>query len=199
MMEGVACWMRTAEYAGIGACDSHPLGAFYMISPIMNPIGTDDMLTLSAHLPEIKFAPGDTIIREGGAAGGIWILVTGALQVRRNGELVNTVTRPGALLGEISLLLNTTHSATVEATQPSVLRHAADGQAFLASDPAIATFVAVGLAERLNFVTTYLADLKHQYGDAPGLSMVPDVLRRLAQRQSVVVRSGSARDPDPEY
>ena len=39
--------------------------------------------------------------------------------------------------------------------------------------------VAVGLAERLNVATSYLADLKVQYGDAPGLSMVSEVLSRL--------------------
>lgn len=164
----------------------------------MRPIVTD-MLTLSAHLPEIEFAAGDTIVKESGAASGIWILVSGALEVRRGNVLVNTVTQAGALVGEISVLLNTVHSATVAATERSLLRYAADGQAFLASDPAIATFVAVGLAERLNFVTTYLADLKHQYGDAPGLSMIPDVLRQLAQRQTPTARPGSARDPDPEY
>jgi len=59
--------------------------------------------------------------------------------------------------------------------------------------------VAVELAERLNFVTTYLADLKHQYGDAPGLAMVSDVLAHLGQRKQPVARPGSARDPDPEY
>jgi hypothetical protein len=59
--------------------------------------------------------------------------------------------------------------------------------------------VAIGLAERLNFVTTYLADLKQQYGDAPGLSMVNDVLARLAQGQTPSARPGSARDPNPEY
>ena len=69
----------------------------------------------------------------------------------------------------------------------------------LASDPRITRLVAVGLAERLNFVTTYLADLKHQYGDAPGLSMVPEVLNQLAQRPAPMLRSGSARDPDPVY
>ena len=57
----------------------------------------------------------------------------------------------------------------------------------------------MGLAERLNFVTTYLADLKHQYGDAPGLAMVSDVLSQLSQRQGAVARPGSARDPEPEY
>ena len=97
------------------------------------------------------------------------------------------------------MLLDTVNSATVEATQPSVLRHAADGNALLASDPTITRLVAIGLAERLNFVTTYLVDLKQQYGDAPGLAMVSDVLAQLAERQVAGARPGSARDPEPEY
>ena len=60
--------------------------------------------------------------------------------------------------------------------------------------------MAVGLAERLNFVTTYLAaDLKSQYGDAPGLTMVSAVLRELSERQDERARPGSARDPRPDY
>jgi len=158
-----------------------------------------DMLSLSAGLPEVAFAAGEAVVQEGGSPGDMWVLVSGALQVRKGEVLVNTITRQGALVGEISLLLGTAYSATVEATEPSVLRYAADGHALLSSDPDITRLVAVGLAERLNFVTTYLADLKHQYGDAPGLSMVSDVLRQLAQRQAPAARPGSARDPDPDY
>jgi CRP/FNR family transcriptional regulator, cyclic AMP receptor protein len=154
-----------------------------------------NMLTLSVGLPEAVFAPGDTVVEEGGAAGAIWVLVSGALLVRKGEVVVNAINRPGALVGEVSVLLDAAYGATVEATERSVLRHAADGRAFLLSDPAITLLVAVGLAERLDFVTTYLADLKHQYGDAPGLSMVSDVLRELAQRQGPRARPGSARDP----
>jgi CRP/FNR family transcriptional regulator, cyclic AMP receptor protein len=158
-----------------------------------------DMLALSAHLPAFSFAPGEVIVREGGSDGGIWILVSGALQVRKGDVVVNAVNRPGALIGEISVLLGTHHGATVSATAPSLLRFAADGEALLASDPDIGRLVAIGLAERLNFVTTYLADLKHQYGDAPGLAMVSEVLNELAHRQMAPARPGSARDPDPAY
>ena len=158
-----------------------------------------DMLALSAALPAVEFGPGDVVIEEGGSAGALWILVSGALQVRKGAVVVNTVTRPGALIGEIAVLLDTANTATVVATQRSVLRHAVDGRTLLESDPRIARHVAMGLAERLNFVTTYLADLKQQYGDAPGLSMVSDVLAQLAERQAPKARPGSARDPDPEY
>lgn len=159
----------------------------------------NDMLSLSNHLPELHFAAGEVIVREGETAGSIWVLVSGALVVHKAGVVVNTIARPGAIVGEVSALLGSTYSATVEATEPSVLRHAADGQALLDHHPAITRLVAIGLAERLHFVTTYLVDLKHQYGDAPGLSMVSDVLRELSQRQGERARPGSARDPDPEY
>ena len=158
-----------------------------------------DMLSLSAHLPEVHFAAGDIVVREGGESGALWVLVSGSLQVRKGTVVVNTIDGPGALIGEVSALLDTAYSATVEALEPSVLRHADDGPALLSSDPRITRLVAVGLAERLNFVTTYLADLKHQYGDAPGLTMVSDVLNQLAQRQAPPARPGSARDPHPDY
>ncbi len=158
-----------------------------------------DMLSLSTHLPQVALAPGEVVVREGEANGGLWILLSGELQVHKGGVLVNTVTQPGALIGEVSALLGSPYGATVRATAPSVLRHAADAQALLASDPAIMRLIAVGLAERLNFVTTYLADLKHQYGEAPGIAMVSDVLVELAQRQAPAARPGSARDPDPDY
>ncbi len=85
----------------------------------------------------------------------------------------------------------------VEATGASTLRHAADGHRLLASDPSITRLVAVGLAERLNFVTTYLADLTHQYGDAPGLAMVSEVLSqtRRARRPARDARIGARPRP----
>ena len=158
-----------------------------------------DMLTLCVNLPLVEFAPGEQVVQEGAAAGGIWVLVSGALRVLKGDVLVNHITQPGALIGEISVLLGTCYGATVEATEPCVLRHAANGHALLTSDPEIITLVAIGLAERLNVATTYLADLKHQYADAPGLSMVADVLSQLGQRQVPVVRPGSAREPNPNY
>jgi CRP-like cAMP-binding protein len=157
------------------------------------------MLALSAHLPEVDLAEGEAVVREGGPSGSIWILVSGTLRVLKGGTQVNTITNAGALIGEMSILQGTAHSATVEAAGPARLRYAADGHGLLASDAAITRLVAVGLAERLSFVTTYLADLTRQYEGVPGLSMVSDVLSRLGAHTGAVARPGSLRDPDPEY
>jgi len=157
-----------------------------------------DLLALCLELPTVEVEPGAIIVRENDDGGGLWILEDGVLQVRKGVTPVNTIDQPGAIIGEVSVLLGTPHGATVEAIAPSRLRYAPDGAAFM-HDPEVVRLIAVGLAERLNYVTAYLADLQQQYGDAPGLSMVGTVLTRLAQRQHVPVRGGSVRDPAPEY
>jgi len=157
------------------------------------------MVRLSMHLPLVELQTGEKVITQGRPSGGVWIMISGALQVFKGDVAVNTITKAGAIVGEISVLLGTEHGATVVATEPSNLRYADDGHAFLFGDPEITKLIAVGLAERLNFVSTYLADLKDQYGDASGLSMVSEVLSHLAERQVVTARPGSARDPDPDY
>jgi CRP/FNR family cyclic AMP-dependent transcriptional regulator len=157
-----------------------------------------DLLALCQELPLVEVDPGTVVVREGENGQAVWILESGALEVRKGDTAVSVIDQPGAIVGEISLLLDIPFGATVEAVGPSRLRKAPDGAAFL-RDPAVTWLVAVGLAERLNYVTAYLADLKQQYGDAPGMSMVGAVLTKLAQRQPTSTRAGSARDPEPEY
>jgi CRP-like cAMP-binding protein len=156
-------------------------------------------LELSAHLPEVDVEAGEVIVHEGGPAGMIWVLVSGALRVSKEGIPVNTITEPGAAIGEVSVLLGTHHGATVEAIERSRMRVAANGHAFLDGDPEVMKHIATGLASRLSFVTRYLADLRHQYEDSPGLAMVSDVVGQLAQHHAPPARPGSARDPDPDY
>jgi CRP-like cAMP-binding protein len=151
-----------------------------------------DMLELSARLPEITLEPGDVLGTEGDVGGPIWVLVSGSLTVTKSGVEVNAVHRPGSVIGEIAVLTGSGLSASVVARTPCTLRYAEDGAAFLRSDPEISTHVATGLAHRLDFVTTYLADLKNQYGDAPGLAMVGEVLQRLSMRETPPARPASA-------
>jgi len=159
----------------------------------------DELLQHAANLPEFQLSPGEPVVREGESGAGLWILVSGSLKVEKSGVEINTISRPGAAIGEISLLLDAPYSATVVAGEPSVLRHAADGRAFLASNPHITRLIATGLAERLHFVTSYLADLKQQYGDSPGLAMVGEVLHKLAHHQRPPAQPGSLREPNPDY
>jgi CRP/FNR family cyclic AMP-dependent transcriptional regulator len=158
-----------------------------------------DLLELAATLPELHVGAGSVVVEEGVAAGTIWVLVAGSLHVLKGSVVVATISEPGSLVGEMSTLTRTPSTATVVAATDAVVRVAADGEAFLTSDVRVMRLVAAALAQRLAFVTTYLADLRHQYGDAPGLAMVDDVLAELASRQGPAARPGSQRDPNPEY
>ena len=158
-----------------------------------------DALALTEHLPEVSLEAGDVVVREGGTSSSIWILVSGALRVVKGDVTVNTIDHPGAVIGEMSLLLGTRHSATVEATQPTTLRLAANGNALLEGEPAFTKLVATGLAERLADVTAYLADLTRQYGDAPGLSIVSSVLTEFEHPKPPRTETGSPRRPDAQH
>ncbi len=92
----------------------------------------------------------------------------------------------------MALLLDTVATASVEATEPTRLRHAANGEEFLA-DPMVTRLVAVGLADRLNLVTTYLVDVQDQYDDAPEMDMVREMLKRLMDRPNRASTTGSVQ------
>jgi len=159
-----------------------------------------DLLEYVAHLPEVELGADEVLLREGEPGGRIWVLVSGSLRVMKGDLAVSAISEPGSAVGEMSVLLGTDHSATVEAIEPSKLRYAADGLALLDSEPAVTRLIATGMAQRLATATTYLADLEHQYGDHAGLAMVSDVLRQLGhQTRMPDATPGSARDPDPEY
>jgi CRP-like cAMP-binding protein len=156
-----------------------------------------DLLELSSHLPEVDVEAGHEILREGERSGAIWILVSGELRVSRGTTVVDWIDRPGAVVGEMAVLLGTAATATVDAIEPSRLRYAANGGEFLA-DPTVTHLVAVGLAERLNLVTTYLSDLQDQYGDTPEMDMVREILKRQMDRYIRASTPTSGRDPDPQ-
>ena len=46
-----------------------------------------NLLALAADLPQVQFEPGATVVREHDVAGGLWVLVSGRLEVRK-GEVV---------------------------------------------------------------------------------------------------------------
>jgi CRP/FNR family cyclic AMP-dependent transcriptional regulator len=156
-----------------------------------------DLLELSSHLPEVDIDSGREILREGERTGAIWVLVSGELCVRRGTTIVDWIDRPGAVFGEMAVLLGTAATASVETSEPSRLRYAANGEDFLA-DARVIKLVAVGLADRLNMVTTYLTDLQDQFGDAPEMGMVREALKQLLDRHVAAFPLDSVQDPQPD-
>ena len=60
-------------------------------------------------------APGMALIEQGGQTGQLYVLKEGELEVVRDGKHVTTIKRPGAVMGEMSVLLDVPQTATVRA------------------------------------------------------------------------------------
>jgi len=160
-------------------------------------------LEFCAGLPERHFDEGEFLVREGGATSGqLFFLAEGALEVLKGDDVSITVlSEPGAVVGEISVLLDGAYTASVRAIAPSRCFVAEAGLAFLAEKPEAALWVAQLLARRLYLVTTYLADLKRQYSEHDAsLEMVDQVLDTLVHHHDAgAVEPGSDREREPNY
>ena len=148
--------------------------------------------------PEAQFVDGEILIREGAVNQPLLVLLDGSVAVFRGAVRVNRSAERGALFGEMSALLGIPSSASVIAEGPVRALRIEDGQAFLGSDPEIALHSARLLAQRLYDATTYLADLKEQYGDQQShLGMVDRILGSLLNQQvdAAPTPKASRRDP----
>lgn len=160
----------------------------------------DALLDLARDLPRRTVAAGESLLTEGMDPVPLFVLIEGALEVRKNDTPVAVLRDPGACIGEMSLLLGMPASADVIAIESTVVAVVDDAPRRLAEDPTIAIALARRLATRLQHMTTYLADLQHQYGDHEGgLGMVGTVLGSLMHQPGKRSELGSDRDPDPEY
>jgi CRP-like cAMP-binding protein len=160
----------------------------------------EELLTLTHGLPTRTVEQDEVILVDGEPVAELLVLLDGALRVEKAGVTIAAVTEPGACVGEMSLLLEVPATANVVAAQPSVLAVVDDARSLLAGDARFAHALARLLALRLQAMTTYLVDLKQQYGDHEGgLGMVDVVLGTLMRGSGRVVTLRSERDPDPEY
>jgi CRP/FNR family cyclic AMP-dependent transcriptional regulator len=141
---------------------------------------------------------GTLVIREGETTGHLFVLIEGYLEVVKGDTVVASITEPGAVLGEMSVLLRQPHSATVRAAADSVVYEFTDAASFLRAQPAVALLIARLLAHRLQVATSYLADIKRQYaGHDNHLSMIGDVLESMINLTPADLSPGSDRQSDP--
>lgn len=141
---------------------------------------------------------GALVIHEGGKTGHLFVLVEGRVEVVKGDSVVAVITEPGAVFGEMSLLLDQPHTATVRAASDSVIVEIDDAASFLRDQPEVALLIGRLMAQRLHVATTYLADLMHQYaGHGSHLSMVGELLQNMINLPPSQVSPGSDRQSDP--
>lgn len=159
------------------------------------------LLQLAQVHPSVTFADGDTVIAAGSTASALFVLESGALDVRVGDRVIAHIAQPGSVVGEIGLLLGTPATAHVAAAGEATLRRIDDADALFTDHPGFGRHLAVVLAERLRQVTSFLGDLEDQFADRPGtLGLVPAVLTGLLGGSGgSPVDTGSDREPDAPY
>jgi len=145
----------------------------------------EEILASTSGCPRRVFSSGVVLLEEGKRAGVLYFLESGTVEILKQGHRIASVSQPGAVFGEVSVLLEQAHMATVRAGTEIVCRVVENPRDFLETHPEISVHLAALLARRLNAVTTYLVDLKRQYeGREDHLGMVDEVLESLLQLQA---------------
>ena len=117
------------------------------------------LLTLTYSQPTRTLAAGEVLISEGQSSGDLFVLETGRLNVERGGVSIATVTEPGALIGEMSILMGRPYSATVRAERETQVRVVHDAIRYLERQPAVALHVASVLSHRLDATSALVVEL----------------------------------------
>lgn len=157
------------------------------------------LIELCDGLPEQSFQADDILIPEGGATGRLYVLIEGSVQVVKGGIPIFESSDPGAVFGEISALLDIPHTATVKTQAPSRCYVISEASAFLRTHQELAFGLSKVMAQRLYAMTSYLADIKRQFGDhGSHLSILDQVLTSLMHyHHNDPFEAGSDRYPDP--
>ena len=159
-----------------------------------------DLLTLAADTPTRTVPAGEVLMAEGAAPGPMYVLVSGTAAIERHGTAFARISHPGAVFGEMSVVLRTPTTATVRAQTDLVVHEIADAAAFMHERPGAALAVLRMTAERLDGMTRYLVDVRGQFAEMSGhLGMVDKILDVLVHHQTAGGRSGSDRDPEGDH
>jgi CRP/FNR family cyclic AMP-dependent transcriptional regulator len=159
-----------------------------------------DILELVAESPVVTLGDGESVLVEGERSAALYVLVSGELEVQMRGRAIVRIAEPGAIVGEIGLLLDQPATADVVAVG-QVDVHRIDGsEELFVRYPEFMGFLATMLAQRLSQVSRYLSDLQEQFaGSSATLGLVPTVLRELLESPAGDIDVGSEREPDSPY
>jgi len=138
------------------------------------------------------------LLAEGENSDRLLILQEGAVEVYRDDVTIAIVTDPGSIFGEMSVLLDSPHTANVRTAAPAKLYVVDDARVFLAGNPAFLFPIAKLLATRLKNSTDYLVDFKNQFADHKNhFAMVDAVLDSLVHQQDETFIPAEELPPDP--
>jgi CRP/FNR family transcriptional regulator, cyclic AMP receptor protein len=111
------------------------------------------------------YPSGAELIRQGSKTGSLIVLKEGEIEVLRDGKFVASTRQPGAIFGEMGVLLDRPASASVRAVTDVQLYVIEDALTVLEQHPSWLLQIARLLAQRVNATTAQLVALKQQEND----------------------------------
>lgn len=111
---------------------------------------------------ETTVAADEDVLRQGERRGLLYVLVSGRVEIVKNDSQICIVEEPGAVFGELSILLGCYQNATVRTLTPCVFRVVEGAEQYLKQNPAAAYALAAMLARRLALLDSHFAALKKQ-------------------------------------
>lgn len=92
--------------------------------PTFRVLGPDALRVLAISIEKMHLRLGDTLFEEGEVADGAYVVIAGAIRLRRAKDKPldePQIARSGALIGESALIIETDRAATAIAMEPSTL------------------------------------------------------------------------------
>ena len=127
-----------------------------------------------ASLPLVTYQHGETVIVAGSKTGRL----QGAVAIVKEDTEIAQVAEPGAVLGELSVLLDQPHTADVRTLETSQF-HVANANTFLTQNPIAVLYVATVLAHRLDGANHALIEIKHQLQSGEPHSVVVKTVSKI--------------------
>jgi CRP-like cAMP-binding protein len=121
------------------------------------------------------YPAGTELISQGGRTGSLIVLKDGEVEVLRDDRLVFSTRQPGAVFGEISVLLGLAHSATVRSVTDVEVFVIDDALNVLEAHPPWLMQIARLLAQRVNATTEQLV-AERSLEEARDLMVLPEPL-----------------------
>jgi CRP/FNR family transcriptional regulator, cyclic AMP receptor protein len=151
-----------------------------------------------ASLAVVTYQPGETVIADGSKTGRLLILRKGSVTIEKDGTEIAKVNEPGAVFGELSVLLDQPHAADVRALESSQF-HVANAGTLLEQNPMAVLYVATVLARRLDGANHALIQLKSQLKMGEPHNVVAKTVSKMEELLAVsyasLVYAGYPYDP----
>jgi len=140
------------------------------------------ILKLFREYPVLRFGAGEVVIQQGAEIDCLYFLIEGEVEILKNKTQVATASQPGIVFGEMAVLLGSKSVTTVRTLKSCAFYQVEKPCEFLKSSPEACLYICDLLARRLDSLSCYLHDVKHQFDGHEHIHMVDNVIDTLLHR-----------------